>query len=63
MHLCGGGYNTLNKLKNAEIMKMEADMTAYYESFGKSFADFKTVIPLDWMIGGAKVLSKIIEDE
>jgi len=62
-HLCGGGYNTLNKLENAEIMKMEADMTAYYESIGKSFADFKIVIPLDWMIGGAKILSKIIDDE
>ena len=63
MHLSGGGYNTLNQLENAEIMEMEADMTAYYESIGKSFADFKAVIPLDWMIGGAKILSKIIEDE
>ena len=62
MHLSGGGYNTLNKLGNAEIMKMEADMTAYYESIGKIFADFKTVIPLDWMIGGANILPKIIED-
>jgi hypothetical protein len=42
---------------------MQADMTAYYKSLGKTFADFKTVIPLDWMIGGAKVLPKIIEDE
>ena len=63
MHLSGGGYDTLNKLENADIMKMEADMTAYYESIGKNFADFKTVIPLDWMIGGAKILPKIIEDE
>jgi hypothetical protein len=63
MHLSGGGYNTLNKLENAEIMKMEADMTAYYETIGKSFADFKSVIPLDWIIGGAKILPKIIEDE
>jgi len=63
MHLSGGGYNTLNKLANAEIIKMEADMTAYYESIGKSFADFKTVIPLDWMIGGAKILPEIIEEE
>jgi len=38
-------------------------MTAYYESIGKSFADFKTVIPLDWMIGGAKILPEIIEEE
>ena len=63
MHLSGGGYNTLNKLENAEIKIMEADMTAYYESIGKSFADYKSVIPLDWMIGGAKILPKIIEDK
>ena len=63
LHLCGGGYDTLNKLADAEIEDMQADMTAYYESLGKTFADFKTVIPLDWMIGGAKVLPRIIEDE
>lgn len=63
MHLCGGGYDTLEKLVNADVVKMEADMTDYYESLGKSFADFKSVIPLEWMIGGAKVLPKIIEDE
>ncbi len=40
---------------------MEADMSAYYESLGKSFADFKTVIPLDWMMGGAKILPKIVK--
>ena len=63
MHLCGGGYDTLNKLADAEIMEAEADMTAYYETLGKTFSDFKNVIPLDWMIGGAKVLPKIIEEE
>jgi len=63
MHLCGGGYNTLDSLANAEITKMESDMTAYYESIGKSYADFRTVIPLGWMIGGAKILPKIVEDE
>ena len=63
MHLCGGGYDTLNKLADADIMKMETDMTAYYGSLGKTFAHFKTVIPLDWMIGGARVLPKIIEEE
>ena len=63
MHLSGGGYDTLNKLAGAEITKMEADMTAYYESMGKSFADFKAVIPLDWMVGGAGVLPKIVQEE
>jgi hypothetical protein len=63
MHLCGGGYDSVDRLADAEIVKMEADMTAYYESLGKTLADFKTVIPLDWMIGGAKVLPKIVEFE
>ena len=61
-HLCGGGYNTLDKLANADIKKMKADMTAYYATIGKSFSDFKAVIPLDWMIGGARVLPKIFEE-
>ena len=60
-HLCEGGYNTLDKIANANMQKMEKDMTVYYETLGKSFSDFKNVIPLDWMIGGAKVLPKIVE--
>lgn len=60
-HLCGGGYNTLDKIASAKMNKMEEDMTAYYATLGKSFSDFKAVIPLDWMIGGAKVLPKIVE--
>jgi hypothetical protein len=60
-HLCGGGYNTLEKIAAANIKKMETDMTEYYATTGKNFADFKKVIPLDWMIGGAKVLPKIVE--
>ena len=60
-HLCGGWYNTLDKLANADIKKMEADITAYYATIGKSLSDFKTVIPLDWMIGGAKTLHRVVE--
>lgn len=60
-HLCGGGYDTLDKIANASLEKMQADMTAYYESIGKSFSDFKAVIPLDWMKGGAAVLPKVVE--
>ena len=60
-HLCGGGYDTLEKLANAEPEKITADMTAYYRSIGKDFADFQAVIPLDWMTGGASVLPVIIE--
>jgi hypothetical protein len=60
-HMCGGGYDTLNKISAACIEKMAVDMTAYFKSIGKKFSSFKAVIPLDWMIGGAKVLPKIIE--
>ncbi len=60
-HLCGGGYDRLDKLADADLERMEADMTAYYESLGKRFSDFKAVIPLDWMIGGARVLPKVVE--
>ena len=60
-HLCGGGYDTLEKLANADMAQMVADMTAYYRSIGKDFADFQAVIPLDWMTGGASVLPVIIE--
>ena len=60
-HLCGGGYDTLEKLANADMAQMTADMTAYYGSIGKEFADFQAVIPLDWMVGGARVLPRVIE--
>jgi len=61
-HLCGGGYDTLDKIAKADIKKMEVDMTAYYATLGKSFLDFKTVIPLDWMIGGARILPKVVAE-
>jgi hypothetical protein len=60
-HLCRGGYNTLEKIANADLRQMEADMTAYYTTIGKRFSDFKAVIPLDWMIGGAKILPRVIK--
>ena len=61
-HLCGGGYDTLEKIANADIQQMEVDMTSYYATIGKSFSDFRAVIPLGWMIGGAKILPKVVED-
>jgi len=60
-HLCNGGYDTLDKLAHADLKKMEDDMTKYYEIIGKKFSDFKTVIPLDWMIGGARTIPQILE--
>jgi hypothetical protein len=61
LHLCGGGYNTLEKIANANVKEMEKAMEAYYRTLGKSLADFKAVIPLAWMIGGARILPKVLE--
>ncbi len=60
-HLCGGGYDTLDKIANADLEKMEKKMDAYYRTLGKSLADFKSVIPLPFMIGGARILPKVVE--
>jgi hypothetical protein len=59
-HLFGAGYDTLEKIANADKNKMYQDMTAYFSTTGKNFDQFKAVIPLDWMIGGARVLPRII---
>ena len=59
-HLCGGGYDTLEKLANADPAEMEERMGAYYATLGKSLADFKAVIPLSWMVGGATILPRVV---
>jgi hypothetical protein len=61
-HLNGGGYNTLEKLASADQATMEERMDAYFRSIGKSLADFKSVIPLAWMVGGAKILPRLLRD-
>jgi hypothetical protein len=60
-HLCGGGYDTLDKIARADAAEMEAAMEAYYRTLGKTPADFKAVIPLTWMIGGARILPRVVE--
>lgn len=57
-HLCGGGYDTLDKIASANLPKMEKKMDAYYRTLGKSLADFRSVIPLSWVIGGAQTLPR-----
>jgi hypothetical protein len=61
-HLCGGGYDSLERIANADLAEMEEKMDAYYRTLGKTLADFKAVIPLPWMIGGAKILPRVVED-
>lgn len=60
-HLCGGGYDTLERIASADLAEMEERMDAYYRTLGKSFADFKSVIPLAWMVGGAKILPRVVQ--
>jgi len=59
-HLCGGGYDTLEKIANTNLAEMEVKMDAYYKTLGKSLADFKSVIPLWWVVGGAKILPRVV---
>jgi len=61
-HLCGGGYDTLEKIAGANLAEMEDRMDAYYRTLGKSLADFKAVIPLAWMIGGAQILPRVLKE-
>ena len=61
-HLCTGGYDTLERVANADLGEMEEKMDAYYRTLGKSLADFKSVVPLAWMIGGAKILPTIVQE-
>lgn len=61
-HLCGGGYDTLEKLANANLVEMEEKMDAYYRTLGKNSADFRSVIPISWMTGGANILPRVVKD-
>jgi hypothetical protein len=38
-HLCGGGYDNLEKIANADAVEMEERMGAYYRTLGKTLAD------------------------
>jgi len=61
-HLCAGGYDTLERIAGADLGEMEEKMDAYYRTLGKSPSDFKSVIPLAWMIGGAKILPRVVKE-
>jgi hypothetical protein len=61
-HLCGGGYESLEKIAGADLAEMELKMDAYYGTLGKSLADFKLVLPLTWMIGGAKTVPRVVKE-
>ena len=61
-HLCGGGYDSLERIAEADLAEMEQKMDAYYRTLGKSLAAFKAVIPLSWMIGGAKIIPRVVRE-
>lgn len=60
-HLCGAGYDTLDKLANADREELTAAMHAYFDAQGKQFADYKSVIQLTALAGGARRLPKVVE--
>ena len=61
-HLCGGGYDTLDKLAHADLSEMAKHMETYYQILGKRLADFKSVIPLVYMVGGAQIVPRVVEE-
>jgi len=60
-HLCFAGLDTLDKLANTDLSVISAAMDAYYTSIGAKTADYKAVIPLAWLQGGARILPRILE--
>jgi hypothetical protein len=60
-HLSRGGYDTVDKIATANLAEMEEKMDAYYGTLGKRLADFKLVIPLSWVIGGAQILPRVVK--
>ncbi|MGB7539622.1 MAG: DUF4332 domain-containing protein [Anaerolineales bacterium] len=62
-HLCGGGYDTLGKIAAANLPGMEKKMGVYYRTLGKNLSDYRLVIPLSWMIGGARILPRVVQEE
>jgi len=58
-HYFGGGYNTLEKLANADLDQLTKDLTKYFESIGmKLRASF---MELDSGIVIAEIIPKIVE--
>lgn len=60
LHLSNGAYDSLKKIAKADEKEMELNMERYYNKIGKKLSDFKAVIPLKYMIGGAKAIPEII---
>ena len=61
-HVCGGGFDTLDKLAATDLEKMEKKMAAYYATLGKTPRDFSAAVPLKWMIGGARTVPRVVEE-
>jgi Domain of unknown function (DUF4332) len=59
-HLCGGGYDTLEKIARADAAEMDETMGACHRTLGKTPADFKAVIPLAWIRGGARTVPQVV---
>lgn len=60
-YLCGSGYDTLAKLASADLPEIEAAMKTYFQAQGKHFGDYRSVIQLAPLVGGARCLPKIVE--
>lgn len=63
MIVCAAGYDTLAKIAAADLDEMEACLDALARKQGKTWEDYKSVIVIRWLVGGAGVLPQVAEDE
>jgi hypothetical protein len=57
-HLCGAGYNTIDKLARVDVEKLKNDMKSY---FGKKGIRLGSFIDLTGLVEWARAIPKIVE--
>lgn len=58
-YLCGGGYNSIDRLAQANIDKLRKDMKSHFNKIGVRLS--KSFIELEGLIEWAKAVPKIVE--
>jgi len=58
-HLFGGGYNSINKIAQADVTKLKEDMKSYFDKRGMKLS--KSFIELEGLVEWAKTVPKIVE--
>lgn len=58
-HLFGGGYNSINKITQADVGKLKDDMKLYFDKRGMRLS--RSFIELEGLVEWAKTVPKIVE--